>query len=124
MADDQTPQLVEAVSQLTSSVRRLDKLLRDEYPKKSELRENYVSKLENQKVITKVILVALIAVLGCYVTTVGAYSQCFVGNESPGVCQYVPGYEDRIDRRDEIDQRFDDLEKIIEKQQRQLQGGN
>lgn len=123
MADDQTPLLVEAVSRLVVAVEKLDNLLREEYPKRTEVERKFVSKLENQKVITKVILVALITVFGCYVTTVGAYSQCFVGNDSPKICQYVPGYDDRITRRDEIDNRLAELEELI-REQRTKAGAN
>ena len=115
MTNDHTPLLIEAVSRLTTAVEKLDLLLRTEYPKREEIEGKYVSKLENQKVVTKVILLALITVIGCYVFTIGSYSQCLVGNDSPGgICKYVPGYQERIDRRDIVDQELQRLEDQIQ----------
>ena len=122
MSDDQTPLLVQAVSKLTVAVEKLDNLLRDEYPKRTEVERNFVTKLENQKVVAKFLVVALITVLGCYVFTVGAYSQCFVGDESPGVCKYVPGYDERVERRDQINEKFDDLEDKIKRLEQKKAG--
>lgn len=124
MASEQTPLLVQAVSKLTAAVEKLDRLLRDEYPKRSEIQEKYVSKFENQKVVTKVVLLALITVIGCYVFTIGSYSQCLVGEDSPGICKYVPGYEERIIRRDEIDSKIDRLDQLIREQRQDNQGAN
>jgi cytochrome c-type biogenesis protein CcmH/NrfG len=113
MADDEKSLLVHAVSKLTVAVERLDTLLREEYPKRTEVEKKFVTKLQNQKVVVRLILVALIAVLGCYVFTIGSYSQCLVGDESPSICEFVPGYQERIDRRDEIDNEFKHLRQQI-----------
>lgn len=123
MPEMSTPDvLVNAVTKLTDAVKSLDTLLRDEYPKRSEVERTFVTKLENQKIVTKVILVALISVLGCYVMTIGAYSQCLVGEESPGFCVYVPGYEERVERRDYIDDQLAGYERELNKLREEVKG--
>lgn len=110
MRDDQTTLLIQAVSKLTVAVEKLDGLLRDEYPKRSEVERKFVSKGDRNKTIHWLVIGALITVMTCYGLTVGIYSKCFVGLDNPSVCNAVPGYDDRINRMDKINERIAELE--------------
>lgn len=113
MHDDQTALLIQAVSRLTVAVEKLDGLLRDEYPKRAEVEHKFFSKGEGKRFAVKVAVSAIVAILVSWVVTVGSYSSCLVGNNNPGVCQYIPGFNQRIQDKENINKRIDNLEKQI-----------
>jgi hypothetical protein len=113
MRDEQTALLIQAVSRLTVAVEKLDGLLREEYPKRSEVEHKFLSKGEGKRFIIKVMVSALIAVFVSWVVTVGSYSKCLTGDENPSVCRYVPGYEQRIQDKKEFEQEINDLQNQI-----------
>lgn len=113
MRDSQTDLLIQAVSRLTVAVEKLDSLLRDEYPKRSEVERTYVSKHQNQTLIVKMVVVALVTVVSTLGLSVGVYAKCFVGDSNPSICATVPGFNSRVVRKDEIDNRLDKLEQEL-----------
>lgn len=117
--DEQT--LVKAVTELTGVVRNLDQLLRDEYPRRSEVERRFVSKLAAQRNVTRMVLIGIITVISCYVINVGAYSVCFVGDlKNPTFCTWLPGYDERVDRSEEVNRIHREQSLRIERLEREL----
>lgn len=112
---DTAVELLEAVRRLTTVVAGVDQLLRDEYPKRTEIERRFVSKMQQNRHVARMLIVALLTVAGCYAFSTGLYAVCFVGQEDPGACSVVPGYQERIERRDEINKRDADLERRIKR---------
>lgn len=119
---DSNEVLTAAVNKLNNAVVELSQILRDDYPKRSEIESRFQSKLDSRKNVTRITVVALLTVFICYVTSTGAYSVCLVGEQNPSFCKLVPGYEDRIARRDQLDEqerlvnlRIDRLERRLKK---------
>lgn len=112
--------LIHAVKELNQTVISLRTLLSDEYPKRTEIERNFQSRLDARKHISRMVIVALVTVVGCYIMSVGVYASCFVGEESPSVCSLVPGYEERINRRNEINKKDQQFEQRIRRLEAQL----
>jgi hypothetical protein len=104
VADDDARALTRAVTELTRVVTSLDELLRRDYPKRSEIERRFTSKGTTRRAIMWAVVVAIGTVIGCFAISTGAYAVCFTGVDNPGICSVVPGYQDRIDRRDEINE--------------------
>lgn len=113
--DDTAAELLEAVRNLTTVVMGVDQLLRDEYPKRSEVERKFVTKMQQKTHVTRMVVVALVTVVGCYAMSSGVYAACFVGQENPSVCQFAPGYDERKERSREIDTRFGNLDDRLKK---------
>lgn len=111
-------ELTQAVRELNTSVSQLRQVLQDDYPKRTEIERRFISKLEQRKHLTRMTFVALVTVAGCYVTSTGAYAVCFVGDENPDICSVVPGYEDRLDRRDELNKQIQELQTKVRRLER------
>lgn len=95
--------LLTAVQSLTFETRKLHDLLQSEYPKRGEVERKFVSKLQQQRLVIRLLLGIALLTLLTFVGTIGSFSVCLVGDNNPGFCKAVPGYNDRIDRRTEID---------------------
>lgn len=121
MTDD-AETLTKIVGELNRNVVTLTKVLQDDYPKRTEIERRFQSRLDARKHLTRIILAMLITVVGCYAVSTGAYAVCFVGEDNPNGCRLLPGYEDRIDRRDEINRQNQLLNERISRLERQVKG--
>jgi hypothetical protein len=119
MHDDQTTLLIQAVSKLTVAVEKLDGLLRDEYPKRAEVEHKFLSKGEGKRFVIKLTISAFVAVFVSWIVTVGSYSNCLVGSDNPSVCKYIPGYNQKIEDKDNLNDRISNLENQIDQLRQQ-----
>ena len=108
---DTNEALTKAVRSLDDTLKKVDQRLSDDYPKRTEIERRFQSRLDARKHITRITFAALLTVVGCYGVSTGAYAVCFVGDDNPSGCSFLPGYQDRIERRDQInrDQRETNL---------------
>lgn len=105
--------LLEAVNELTQVVKSLERTLKADYPKRSEiLRRRNIMWLQ-------MFLVVIIAIIGGYFVTIGTISGCFLGDAanglSPRFCNVLPGYHDAQVKNRKLIKEFEVLVKRSER---------
>lgn len=102
-------------------VRALSGALED-YPKRQEVHEKYVSRRESRQRLVLVFAFAAISLVFSYFVTISTVSTCFLGGDGnyPGLCKMIPGYEEAQTKNDEILQQFRHLVEMTERNDKRL----
>jgi hypothetical protein len=123
---DQT--MKEAATELHGAVVALTELIEREYPSRREVERRFQSKSQSQNRLWLVFIVILLSVTFSYVMAISTVTTCFLSDNSPGICNAIPGYtyatdkentlEEiilRLDKRSKVnDRRLDRLEKKVD----------
>ena len=107
--------LAGAVKELTEVVRGLQQMIREDYPKRSEIEETFVTKYGIRKRRRQYAVLVIIAIIGSYFWTMGTVSYCFLQGqgtvtESKSYCYILPGYGDVVGYSKE---RLDGYKKLV-----------
>lgn len=109
-------ELVEAVRDLTQVVKALDILLREEYPKRTEVERRFVSRKTASRRAWTVIALILATVVASYFFSIGTVSYCFLGNtvDPPAYCNIMPGYNHAVKKNNRLIKIFNGIVKTTE----------
>jgi hypothetical protein len=94
-------ELAAAVRELTSVVQGLQSMIQEDYPKRSEIERDFVSKYGINKRRKQYAILVVIAIVGSYFWTMGTVSYCFLQGQgsvtaSKSYCYLLPGYGDVV----------------------------
>lgn len=110
IAETPESELVTAVTSLTDVISELQKMIRDDYPKRNEIERDFVTKYGVKKRRIQFAVAIIVAIVASYFFTMGTISYCFL--ESPGtgglhskpLCELLPGYASVMDSsKDRLD---------------------
>lgn len=108
--------LLEAVQGLAAEVKSLHEDLEKNYPKRSEIEDNYEDKKTLRKKRFSFVIFGLIIVLVSQFLTVSMISYCFLGdqtNNHHAACSVLPGYDNTQARSAELLATFTELVDFI-----------
>lgn len=108
-------ELLQSVRGLTAAVNALDATLKDEYPKRAEVRRG----------LMQLALLTIAGLVGSSLVTISVISGCFLNprvNEGHPVvaCRILPGYTESVARNQKLLQQFNKLLVQIEENRRQI----
>lgn len=118
-------ELVEAVSNLTVTVRKLDELLRNDYPKRQEIERRFLSKQESTQRIRLVLILALIpifvSIFASIAFTLTTVSGCFLNGRPSSACKFIPGFEEAQQRNERLIGEFQKLQQTTQTNQARIE---
>ena len=117
---DKVDSLGNDVRALSGDVRKLIELMNKDYPRRGEVERRFVTKFSQQKFLIKVLAAIVIAGTVIFAGTIGSFSLCLVGDSNPGICKIVPGYDERVERRDLVDKWNEKQDRKIARIEKQL----
>lgn len=109
---DPEKDLAGAVAVLNANVLKLTRVLKEDYPRRKELQDNYETRATLRKRRWQIIIFGLVIVLASNFLTAGMISYCFLGDITDpehAVCHIIPGYSASHDRNIERLGQFQEL---------------
>lgn len=112
----------EAARELHLAVVALQELIQRECPSRWEVERRFQSKAGSTQRWHLALVLILVSALLSFIGTVTTVSTCFLRpvEDIPGVCGWLPGYDETQKRNQRIIERFDQLREITERNERRL----
>lgn len=106
-----------AASELQAAVLAMKELVEREYPSRREVERRFLSKDGQNKRWATILALVLVAALLGFIGTVSTVSSCFLNrpDETPAVCNLMPGFKETQVRNQRIIDRFERLDEITRK---------
>jgi hypothetical protein len=99
--------LLDAVRDLTRVAAALQKTLSEDYPKRKELEDGYVSRDGIRRSRRQFAAAVAVAILFSCIVTLGSVSYCFLQGKTYTACSVIPGYSTTVTRSRKLSEQRD-----------------